>query len=126
MSAAQSGFKREFQVLANKGMASQGEVRLFFSEKMFPCKDAIPPEVPLGFCANAGNMDKGVFEQMNRSFLLCNISQAINVVEGGAMAWIHLFYSEGRQFFKRFLDCISIAAEMIQLTASLDIKNGVP
>jgi len=41
-----------------------GKESLFIAQKMFPRKDAIPPEMQLSFLANAGNVDKGMLKQM--------------------------------------------------------------
>lgn len=69
-----------------------GKERLFIAQKMFPGKDTISPEIPLGLWANAGNVDKGVLKQIGFPFSLSDIFQAIKVKQRTAMTWIDVFY----------------------------------
>ena len=55
----------------------------------------MPPEMPLGLGANAGDVEKGVLKQIAFPFSLSYGAQAIKVTEGSTMTWIDGFYSEG-------------------------------
>jgi hypothetical protein len=56
--------------------------------------DTISPKMPLCFWSDAGDMDKGMLEQIVFPFSLSNTAQAIKVKQRYAMTWIDVSYIE--------------------------------